>query len=153
MILHRSLSLFLVTTASGNHRHHGLHANGSSHVLTAHPGVGDVVDGRIEVSYAVEAGEIFPKAGTFRIDRYDSDRGAFARVTQNPGRSAGLGDDSLDEEAWEGDPLPELVREIFRGVGWRYAPIDVEWIQLEACSDEELARLGETRHAVSEETR
>ena len=107
-------ALYLVCTDPENPDHHGLHTNTAPYLLTQRPGRGD------KIAAVIEGAKFLTLDGCV-LARLSSR----VRLSGHPGRSALLGEDTLDE-AHGRDALSGLVPELLTDATWQYAPVAAE---------------------------
>lgn len=131
--MNSSFTLYLVKTDKKNPRHHGLHTNTSSHVLTRRPSPGDLIDfvceGEINRYFsAVENGQLQTGGyGWIALWSQTAEKEfdtVGLKITTHGGRSALLGEDGF-EEAF-GNSIDGVLLEMLNGAEWHYAPVTVE---------------------------
>ncbi len=129
------MKLFFVKKDPQNPRHHGLHTNGSSHVLTRIPQPGDEIEFLLSPEIRRDGVSLSPFSTT-KASPYDPVK---IKVVSHPGRSALLAEDNLDA-AFGNEVLGELVCEILNGANWKYAPVEVEILREPPHSREKLSQ-------------
>lgn len=131
---YQPLRAYVVKTSATNPRHHGLRETRSEHVLTFNPTPGDqivaVLVGRASWYYPEDKSKPSDVSATLSLSSESATSSldqVFVKITSNPGRSASLGEDGL-EDAFGNDVLYKLVQEHLDGADWTYSSIDCDLI-------------------------
>ena len=140
--MNSQFSIYIVKTDRANPRHHGLHTNTSSHVITLTPSPGDQIEfvcrgEKNEIFTAVENGSL-QTGGSASVIFYSETaqsphKHVGIKITSHPGRATMLGEDGL-EDAF-GNSIAPLLCELLNRADWKYAPVEVEVAPLDQASE------------------